>query len=129
MNHPYENTFVPSVRSFENRCCVARVVSISSFPHAFSGNPGEFRTGPRSKHSGGDELRFRAQISSSVGERKLMNHFVVKNHSASYFSFISRYTSRARVKSATREIGTVCFALDTFKLSSMPACSAASDEM
>ena len=66
------------VSFFENRCCVTLVVSIPSFPHAFSGNPGEFRTGPPIKAFGGDELGLRAQISSSVGERKLMKHFVVK---------------------------------------------------
>jgi len=39
------------VISFENGCCVASV-SIPSFPHVFSGNPGEFGLDPRLKHSG-----------------------------------------------------------------------------
>jgi len=44
---------------------------VPSFPHAFSGNPGEFGTGPPIRTFGGDAF------SSSVGERKLMTHFVV----------------------------------------------------
>jgi hypothetical protein len=42
-----------------------------SFPHAFSGNPGGIGTGPPIGTFGGDAF------SSSVGERKLMTHFVV----------------------------------------------------
>src|SRR5439155_17523970 len=45
-----------------------------------------------------------------------------------YFVFNSRYTSRAKLKSATRDRGTDCLAFETFKLSSMPAWSAWSDE-
>ena len=66
--------FSSFVISFENRCCANGL--IPSFPHAFSGNPGKIRTGPPIKAFGGDELGFRAQVSSSVGERKLMKHFV-----------------------------------------------------
>src|SRR5439155_27385330 len=51
-------------------------------------------------------------------------------HTAPYcFVFNSRYTSRAKLKSATRDIGTDCLVFETFKLSSMPACSAWSDAM
>src|ERR1044072_4911745 len=45
-----------------------------------------------------------------------------------YFLLSSRYTSRASVKSATCESATDCFELEIFKLSSMPACNAASDD-
>jgi len=37
-------------------------VLLPSFPHAFSGNPGELRTGPPIKAFGGDELGRRAGI-------------------------------------------------------------------
>ena len=41
-------------------CCVVvvdSIVRVQSFPHAFSGNPGEIRTGPPIKTFGGDNLR------------------------------------------------------------------------
>ena len=37
-------------------------VPLPSFPYAFSGNPGELRTGPPIKTFGGDELGCRAGI-------------------------------------------------------------------
>jgi len=42
---------------------------------------GEFRTGPPIKAFGDDKLGYQAQISSSVGERNLMKHFVVRTYS------------------------------------------------
>ena len=59
------------------KCCITLQFPSPSFPLLFSGNPGEFRTGPPIKRFGGDELGFRVQISSSAGVRKLMHHFVV----------------------------------------------------
>ena len=67
------------VASFEIDAGLRLAAPVSSFPHVFSVNPGKFRTGPPIKRFGGDdELGCRAHISSSVGERKIMNHFVVK---------------------------------------------------
>ena len=45
-----------------------------SFPHAFSGNPGEFRTGPPTKTFGGDYVM---EIFIISGQNSIMNHFVV----------------------------------------------------
>jgi hypothetical protein len=46
--------------SFENRARLSEAAaSVPSFPHAFSGNPGGIRTGPRIKTFGGDDLRYR----------------------------------------------------------------------
>jgi len=50
---PYE-IYIRAVAKLE---CVESEVTIPSFPHAFSGNPGEFRTGPPIKAFGGDDLR------------------------------------------------------------------------
>ena len=81
------------------------VVSVPSFPHAFSENPGGFRTGPPIKTFGGDELGCRAQISSSVGERKLMNRFVVNivfpQHPTHFISRRFRSAARSRFRRDT----------------------------
>jgi hypothetical protein len=74
MNRPYPETFVSPSKTDGG---LTLAVSVPSFPHAFSGNPGEFRTGPPIKTFGGDELGFRAEVSSSGRERELMYHFVV----------------------------------------------------
>jgi hypothetical protein len=52
----------------------------SSFPHAFSGNPGEIRTGPPIKTFGGDGLRSRIsspqrQFSKKHTKNKLKEKF------------------------------------------------------
>ena len=44
-----------------------------------------------------------------------------------HFGFSSRYTSRTKLKSATRDSGTECLLDEIFKLSSMPFCKAWSE--
>jgi hypothetical protein len=58
-----------AVFAFSFRKKVSWRSRLLSFPHAFSGNPGEFRTGPPIKTSGVTAWDIVPAFSSPVGER------------------------------------------------------------